>query len=228
MIIRHKHRGRFVIVPNQIFEDSRLSFSAKGLLAYLLSLPPSWEVRHNQLQRTLGVGRKLLENAFRQLVAAGYVTRDQAQGRDEFHRFTTLNYVVSDVPSCGNPDAPLPARLESQRKRSNGNNIERINTNQTNLVLKSPPASPKRRASAPQAESYTEIGRRALAADQCPVIVGSGPYNAWLKVRGPDGMPGFVDKVFRDGCARDVVWMPSLYPPNQRMRSNSEETRNEG
>src|SRR3954469_25947037 len=104
MIIRHKHQGRFVIVPNQIFDDTRLSFAAKGLLAYLLSLPPNWEVRHDQLQRKLGIGRKLLGKALSELIKAGYVTRDESQMRDEFNRFTTLNYVVSDVPDAGASD----------------------------------------------------------------------------------------------------------------------------
>src|SRR5262245_35343058 len=126
MIIRHKHKGRFVIVPNEIFHDPRLSLSAKGLLVYLLSLPPDWAVRHDQLQRKLGIGRKLLDGAFKELIAAGYAGRDEMQGRDERNRFTTLNYVVSDIPDPRCPDVPFPTRTQPKRKRSSGNNKERI------------------------------------------------------------------------------------------------------
>src|SRR5262245_621112 len=105
MIIRHKHKGRFVLLPNGIFHDPRLSLVAKGLLAYLLSLPPNWEVRHDQLRQELGIGRKILDKAFKELIAAGYVVRDEMQGRDEQNRFTTLNYVVSDISNATNPDA---------------------------------------------------------------------------------------------------------------------------
>src|SRR3954464_4873397 len=112
MIIRHKHRGRFTIVPNAIFDDERLSFGAKGALAYLLSLPPNWEVRHDHLQRKLGIGRKLLSRAFDELIKAGYVTRDETQARDEFNRFTSLNYIVRDIPTKAHSDAPFPAPSE--------------------------------------------------------------------------------------------------------------------
>ena len=85
MIIRHKHKGRFSIVPNGIFHDPRLSLPAKGLLVYLLSLPPDWEVRHDHLQDKLRIGRKLLESAFKEIIAAGYAVPDEIQGRDEHH-----------------------------------------------------------------------------------------------------------------------------------------------
>src|SRR4051812_22168661 len=62
MIIRHTHAGRFTTVPNAIFEDTRLSVEAKGVLGYLLSRPPNWQTRQDHLQRTLGIGRKLLRS----------------------------------------------------------------------------------------------------------------------------------------------------------------------
>src|SRR4051794_37285273 len=110
MIIRHKHSGRFTTIPNAIFSDERLSFVGRGVLAHLLSLPPNWEVRHDHLRRKLGVGRKILARALKELIKAGYITRDDSQARDEFNRFTTLNYVVSDIPDAGASDAHFPTR----------------------------------------------------------------------------------------------------------------------
>jgi hypothetical protein len=214
MIIRHKHKGRFSIVPNGIFHDPRLSLRAKGLLAYLLSLPPDWEVRHDQLQRKLRIGRKLLQGALEELVAAGYAVRDEMQGRDEHNRFTTLNYVVSDISSRAMPEVPLAVRSEPQRKKNSGNNKERIKTDFTNSFPKSRSGAEGRERQAPQ-RKYTEIGSRAVAAGQCAVFVGSEPYEAWRKLRGEDGMPGFIDRVIIDGRSHEVAWMPSLYPPGR-------------
>jgi hypothetical protein len=214
MIIRQKHKNRFSIVPNRIFEGPRISFVAKGLLAYLVSLPPNWEVRHDQLQRRLGIGRKLRERALRELIAAEYVTRDEQQGRDEFNRFTTLHYVVSDTPSGTSSDASLPRRGEPRRKRSTGNNKEDIKTDFTNPFPQSLPAAQGRGKQASQGQ-YSEFGRRSLAAGKCAVFVGSKPYEAWRRFRGDDGMPGLVDKVILEGRARDVVWMDSLFPPHR-------------
>jgi len=221
MIIRHKHKGQFVIVPNGIFRDPRLSVVAKGLLAYLLSLPANWEVRHAQLHRELGIGRKLLDRAFRELISAGYVTRDEAQGRDEYNRFTTLNYVVSDIANRAMADVHSPQRTQPQRKKSSGNNIEIIKTDLTNPFPKSLPAVAGESKQA-QRRQYSAMGQRAAAAGQYAVIVGSEPYEAWRRSRGEDGMPGFIDKAIINGRSHDIVWMPSVYPPRYPTRQSGE------
>jgi hypothetical protein len=217
MIIRHKHKNRFVVVPNRIFDDKRLSLAAKGLLIYLLSLPPSWEVRHDQLQRKLCIGRKLLDRLLRELIVAGYVTRDDEQGRDEQNRFTTLNYVVSDIPSNAVPDAPSAVRRAPKREKDTGNNKKDIKTDFTNPFSKSPPNGQAEPAKAWQDE-YSQLGRHALGTGQHAVFVGSKPYEAWLEYRGLSGMPGFVDRAVIGGRSREIVWMPSLYPPHHPKR----------
>jgi hypothetical protein len=102
--IRHRHKKSFVIVPNGIFHDARLSLGAKGLLAYLLSLPPDWDVRDDQLQRELRIGRKQLEKHLEELIAAGYVVRDQVQGHSDGKDFR-----------CTSRGAPGAAAQKEQR-----------------------------------------------------------------------------------------------------------------
>jgi len=96
-IVRREHRAQFTIVPNAIFLDDRLSIEAKGVLGYLLSRPHSWQVRLDHVGRTLRIGRKKLQRIFRELIGAGYVTREQPRTA-EAHRFRELDYVVRDVP----------------------------------------------------------------------------------------------------------------------------------
>ena len=96
-IIRREHRAHFTIVPNAVFADTRLSIEAKGVLGYLLSRPRKWRVRPEHVARTLNVGRKKLQRIFRELIGAGYVTREP-QRFVNGHRFGDLDYVVRDVP----------------------------------------------------------------------------------------------------------------------------------
>jgi hypothetical protein len=96
-IVRREHRAQFTIVPNAIFLDDRLSIEAKGVLGYLLSRPHSWLVRLDHVGRTLRIGRKKLQRIFRELIGAGYVTREQPRTADA-HRFREIDYVVRDVP----------------------------------------------------------------------------------------------------------------------------------
>ena len=96
-IVRREHRAHFTIVPNAVFADARLSVEAKGVLGYLLSRPHKWRVHLEHVGRTLKVRRKKLQQIFRELISAGYVTREP-QRFAAGHRFGDLDYVVRDVP----------------------------------------------------------------------------------------------------------------------------------
>ncbi|MCI0601254.1 MAG: hypothetical protein L0Y60_17410 [Beijerinckiaceae bacterium] len=96
-IVRREHRAHFTIVPNAMFLDERLSIEAKGVLGFLLSRPHKWQVRLDHVGRTLRIGRKKLQRIFRELITAGYVTREQQRILDG-HRFGEMDYVVRDVP----------------------------------------------------------------------------------------------------------------------------------
>jgi predicted transcriptional regulator len=96
-IVRREHRAHFTVVPNAIFVDERLSIEAKGVLAYLLSRPNKWSVRLEQVGRILNVGRRKLQRVFRELITAGYVTREQRRIAGA-QRFGQVDYVVRDVP----------------------------------------------------------------------------------------------------------------------------------
>jgi len=98
-IVRRVHRAHFTILPNAIFTDERLSIEAKGVLGYLLSRPHKWSVRLEQVASTLRIGRKKLQRIFRELISAGYVTREQQRIVDD-QRFGRLDYVVRDVPEA--------------------------------------------------------------------------------------------------------------------------------
>ena len=101
-IIRREHRAHFTVLPNAIFVDQRLSIEAKGALGYLLSRPNKWSVRLEQVGRTLKVGRRKLQRIFRELISAGYVTRDQRR-LGGVQRYGQMDYVVRDVPVAIHP-----------------------------------------------------------------------------------------------------------------------------
>jgi hypothetical protein len=101
-IIRREHRAYFTVLPNAIFVDQRLSIEAKGVLGYLLSRPNKWSVRLEQVGRTLKVGRRKLQRIFRELIGAGYVTREQRR-IGSVQRYGQMDYVVRDVPVTIHP-----------------------------------------------------------------------------------------------------------------------------
>jgi hypothetical protein len=210
VIIRRKHKGNFTIVPNAIFNDDRLSLEARGLLGFLLSRPPNWEIRHDVLRRKFALSRDRLARILNELISAGYLIRDPEQPRDHHMRFASYAYEVHDVPVLSSA-AGSPCSPRRRRKSDSDNKKEEIKNSNNNSSPKSPP--PAQAASAQVfRDKYTDFGRRALAADMRPVFAGSAPFQAWLKYRGPDGMPP-VDEATIEGRRRQLVWLPSIYPP---------------
>jgi hypothetical protein len=74
------------------------------------------------------MGRKQLKNLLDELAEAGYLDRDEHQGRDEHNRFLPYDYTVRDVPEFGAiaaTAAPAALRPEPQREKDTGNNKKR-------------------------------------------------------------------------------------------------------
>ncbi len=100
-IRRAARRHRFVIVDQSAVEDTRLSWAARGLLAYLLSRPDDWKVLVNDLKKRGNLGRDGIYALLRELRIAGYVRFER--NRDAQGRMRGGTYLVSEVP------APHPA-----------------------------------------------------------------------------------------------------------------------
>lgn len=82
VVHRTKHSEQYVIVPNYITRDRQLSFRARGLLAYLLSLPNGWHLSTDELAKANPDSRKGTRDAMRELREAGYVLVKTERGSD--------------------------------------------------------------------------------------------------------------------------------------------------
>src|ERR1051325_3420923 len=69
-IARHDHG--YVIIQNKALTDKRLSWKARGLLAYLLSRPPDWKVSSAQLALAGKDGAESIRSALKELRSVGY------------------------------------------------------------------------------------------------------------------------------------------------------------
>lgn len=106
-IHRAARRHRFVIVDQAAVEDTRLSWAARGLLAYLLSRPDDWKVLVNDLKKRGNLGRDGTYTLLRELRLAGYVRFER--NRDAQGRMRGGTYIVSEVPHTASPDVDAPA-----------------------------------------------------------------------------------------------------------------------
>jgi hypothetical protein len=94
--MRKETRSNYTNIANDVFDDQNgLSFRARGILCYLLSKPPDWDIRIEQMSRLGPEGQDALTTAMRELVAAGFVMR--VRERNEKGQLKTIT-LISDYP----------------------------------------------------------------------------------------------------------------------------------
>jgi len=99
MAILHiqKRDNPFVMIDKACLEDSRLSWKARGILAYLLSKPDNWKVMTCDLvAKSDRDGRDAVLSALRELIEHGYAELQPIQGEDG--RMQGKKYLISEVP----------------------------------------------------------------------------------------------------------------------------------
>ena len=90
-VVRVEKIKGFTTVANAPFNDSRLSWEARGMLAYLLTKPDSWEVRMGDLISQSPGSRTIVRRIFKELETYGYLTRErQRQENGTFRWLTTI------------------------------------------------------------------------------------------------------------------------------------------
>jgi hypothetical protein len=96
VIVKDKHMSEFFQMNNASVQDSGLSWAAKGLLAYFLSLPETWEVHLTDLFRRSVNGKDSTMSAMNELIKAGHVVKRQGPNKRR-----DTQYIVFEDSSKG-------------------------------------------------------------------------------------------------------------------------------
>jgi hypothetical protein len=121
MIIRvQKRENPYVQIDKRPLEDMRLSWRAKGILAYLLSKPDSWTVQASDILNHGTEGRDAVRSAMGELRNLGYAKLINTSGGRE--------WVISEVadPCPENPSMgmePCPEKANDWKSATSNNDI---------------------------------------------------------------------------------------------------------
>jgi hypothetical protein len=96
MFIRAEKNKNYSVISNECLRDRRLSARAKGIWAYIMSLPNDWQIRQDEIFSHFTEGKAALRSAWKELAEAGYVKKTPAQGGDG--RFAGWDYTVVESP----------------------------------------------------------------------------------------------------------------------------------
>lgn len=111
MIIKIKKETNYSIISNEPLHDERLSYGARGVLAYLLTLPSNWNINMSHLvSKSKKDGRDKVTGLFSELMELGYAERTEVR---EKGRFKGYEYTVYEKP-------PQTENTESVQKTETG------------------------------------------------------------------------------------------------------------
>lgn len=122
-------QSRFTMVPNQIVEDSRLSWGARGLALRILGVRQGVKISESTLLESAPSGRDALRTLIRELESFGYLKRTRQRRSDG-----TLGgscYVMHLAPMTEYPTQVEPTQAEPLTPY---NTISYINTNLPPIV----------------------------------------------------------------------------------------------
>ena len=136
-IIHHfDYQHSFTMVPNQILRDSRLSWGARGLMAFIVNQKPGHSLSRDELVTAAPMGRKGLKTLIDELREFGYLEISQSRECGKFG----ASIMVAKLPSVSHSE-PLTG-LPSTVRPSTVSEHTPLNTkviNNTNL----PPIVPR-------------------------------------------------------------------------------------
>jgi len=99
-IFRVTKNTNFTTICNTNLKDIRLSWGAKGLLTYLLTLPDDWKIYLNELTCHTKDGYVKTNKYIKELIEAGYIKREKL--RTKAGTFAGYEYIVSEIPITEN------------------------------------------------------------------------------------------------------------------------------
>lgn len=111
--IRESKSRNYTTMDNTFLKDVRLSWKAKGVFAYILSLPENWKIHVEELMHHAQDGETALRSAIKELTDLGYIVKKQS--RRDAGKFGDSVYIIIENPTnvenqtvirdAGNPDA---------------------------------------------------------------------------------------------------------------------------
>lgn len=148
-IRRSKPASGYTLINNKGLSDSRLSFKARGIMAYLMSKPDTWRTSSDRLVSDGPDKHTAILSALKELEEYGYLVRDITRNADgTFKRDSILfdepqvGFPVVDNPVLDNPVLDNPGIIvNTELTNTELTNTEGVKTKRGQRAL--PVATPK-------------------------------------------------------------------------------------
>ena len=109
-MLNKKLQKNFTIADNRIMQNSQLSFEARGLYFYMLSLPNGWEFSEARLAKNGGIGLDKCKRILKELFEIGLVKREFTHNERGYKKsiYTLFDFDTMENPSEKNTTMENP------------------------------------------------------------------------------------------------------------------------
>lgn len=94
--IQKDKENPYVMINKETIQDKRLSWRARGVMAYLLSLPDDWKIYIKELSDHSRDGEHVTAKSLKELIDTGYVTRELIRNKKGYLK--GYNYTIHENP----------------------------------------------------------------------------------------------------------------------------------
>jgi hypothetical protein len=135
--VREKKEKSYTVLDNTFIRDETLSWKAKGIMTYILSLPEDWKIYMSEIESHAADGRDSLLSGIKELKEHGYIKMTKERLSDG--TFTNCKYIIKekpemDKPKSDNPQTEKPITDNPKSDKPKSENPQLLNTN-INKVL---------------------------------------------------------------------------------------------
>ena len=123
-VFRVERNKNYTIMANYHLRDKELSFKAKGLLSYMLSLHEDWNYSLNGLASVSKEGIKAIKNIVSELKERGYLKINKIRKENGQYQY---EYLIREIPDEIEPEYPKGYAVKGEPEKG-----IQINTNKQN------------------------------------------------------------------------------------------------
>ena len=108
--IKLDRKDNYTIISNSVLKNKNLSLKAKGLYAYMWSLPDNWDYSVAGLVTLLKEGKDAINEALKELEREGYLVRTILR---KGGKFSDMDYILHEFPQFS-PFTENPQQLNTK------------------------------------------------------------------------------------------------------------------
>lgn len=128
-VFKVEKQKNYTVMSNYHLQDKNLSYKAKGLLSFMLSLPEDWDYSMKGLVSVSKENLKAIRSILNELKEHGYVEVHKTRGEKGYYKY---EYTIREIPlevekQRNNPDTQKGHTVEGDAEKDN-----QINTNNKN------------------------------------------------------------------------------------------------